>query len=445
MSNALAIASVSRLLKDLLNNAFIDGDISADIGSDVVVSVLPPDIVEAGMNEDSDPQVNLFLHRVTPNPALANRDLPTRDSRFGLTARPTLALDLHYLLTAYSRSEFSAEILLGYAMEMFHEYPVFAREMVRAALAGNLNGALLPPAFQNTDPARLADQIELLRVTPYPLSLDDMSRLWTAFQSNYRTTVAYIVSVVLIARDLPVRTPLPVLSRGQFDPATGRDRGVVVRPDLLPSTPSIDAVLPPGERPALRLGDAFAISGHRLADGTATVRFIAPENGDTNELAPAAATGSRLSLTLPSGPPLAAADPDAGSGVDPGVWRIGPYQVEVTLELPGEPARVTNRLLSMLAPATSPTATAAGGGTRIRVDVEPRIRQEQAVAILAGQAEQALPPLGGNADQVEAVFAGLASGTELPVRVRVAGVDSLVIDPSSSPPRFDPAQVVTVP
>ena len=74
MSNALAIASVTRLLKDLLNDALVNGDVSGDIGTDVIVSALPPDRVEASATDGRPPQLNLYLHRVTHNAALANSD-----------------------------------------------------------------------------------------------------------------------------------------------------------------------------------------------------------------------------------------------------------------------------------------------------------------------------------------------------------------------------------
>ena len=41
---------------------------------------------------------------------------------------PPLALDLHYLLTAYGIAELQAEVLLGYGMQLLHEHPVLGRE-----------------------------------------------------------------------------------------------------------------------------------------------------------------------------------------------------------------------------------------------------------------------------------------------------------------------------
>lgn len=445
MSNALAIASVTRLLKDLLNDTMVNGDVSGDIGADVIVTALPPDRVLDQMGENQPSQLNLFLHRITPNAALSNTDLPTRDARGQITTRPRLALDLHYLLTAYATQELQAEILLGYAMEMFHETGLLPRNMVRAALQGNINGAILPPAFQNTDPARLADQLELIKITPQNLSMDDMSKLWTALQTHYRTTVGYMVSVVLIERDAPKRTPLPVLSRGPIDPVSERDAGVFVHPEVTPATPMLTRVAPPDDRPAMRLGDALTFHGHHLNHGDARVRFTEVDTGAVIELVPSAApTPVRLQVELPQGAPLPAASPLAGTGADPGAWRIGHYQTDVVL-VEGALERTTNRLPVTLAPRATPAAAADPGGVRITVDCEPRILEIQSVAIVAGQQEQPLPKLAGDVDQVEAVFADLPSGATLPVRLRVAGVDSLVIDPGARPPRFDPTQVVVTP
>lgn len=449
MSNVLAIASVTRLLKDLLNDALVNGDITGDVGTDVVVSALPPDrALEGGGDAAATSRLNLFLHRITTNAALANTDLPTRDFRGGVLRPPRLALDLHYLLTAYAEQELHGEILLGYAMQMFHENAVLPRDRVRAALQGNLDGGILPPAFATNDPARLADQIELIRITPETLSVDDMSKIWTAFQTHYRTTVTYMVSVVLIAREQPVRKPLPVLSRGAVNPVTGRDEGVLVHPDLLPSSPVIMAVAPPGSRNAARLGDTIAIAGHRLDAGDAIVRFTEADSDAAIELAPAAPpVPTRLEVVLPQGPPLPGGDPQEATGADPGAWRVGAYFVEVVLRRAGESDRITNRIPIILAPRAAPAAAAIPQGTRITVDCQPRIRSGQTRSIIAGQAERlvALPDPPAGADQAVADFEGLTPGASIPVRLRVAGIDSIVIDPGATPPRFDPSQIVTVP
>src|SRR4030095_15987619 len=133
MSNALAIASVTAVLKDLLNNGLIDHDVSATLGN-VTISALSPDRIDA-TSPNQQSQLNLFLYQVTHNIAWRNADLPARNSQGERTSNPPLALNLHYLLTAYGALEFHAEILLGYGMQLFHETPVLTRDAIRTALA----------------------------------------------------------------------------------------------------------------------------------------------------------------------------------------------------------------------------------------------------------------------------------------------------------------------
>jgi len=134
MSNALAIASVSFVIVDLLNNGLIDRDISSSIG-DVLVSALPPDKVDA-MQQHGKSQLNLFLYNITQNSAWRNIDYPSFDSNGDRIKNPPLALDLHYLLTAYGAEQYHSEILLGYGMQLLHETPVLPRSAIQQSLSG---------------------------------------------------------------------------------------------------------------------------------------------------------------------------------------------------------------------------------------------------------------------------------------------------------------------
>ncbi len=134
------------------------------------------------------------------------------------------------------------------------------------------------------------------------MGTDEMSKLWTAIQSHYRPSAAYQVSVVLIEGTRPGRSPLPVLSRGIIDPATHRDRGVVVSPDLLPPLPTLFTAAPPREQSGARLGEIVTISGVRLAGAGHRVRLThrllpAPVELDPS---PPNAAGTELTLTLPN-------------------------------------------------------------------------------------------------------------------------------------------------
>src|SRR5437764_7400909 len=123
MSSALAIASMTYVLKNLLDNRLVQSGVTASVG-EVTVTALPPDRITTGSDERS--QINLFLYRVTPHTAW--RGGPSRTEESG-TRTPPLALDLHYLITAYGERDFQAEILLGSAMQLLLETPALTREM----------------------------------------------------------------------------------------------------------------------------------------------------------------------------------------------------------------------------------------------------------------------------------------------------------------------------
>src|SRR6185312_13190823 len=87
--------------------------------------------------------------------------------------------------------------VLAAAMSTLQDRSVLDGDDIRNALPGN----------------DLASQIERVRVTPLPQSVEELSKLWTAFQTNYRTSAVYEVAVVLIDSQAAVRAPLPVLRR----------------------------------------------------------------------------------------------------------------------------------------------------------------------------------------------------------------------------------------
>src|SRR6185503_14070812 len=73
----------------------------------------------------SPPGIDLYLFRVSSNPALANDDLPTRRADGSLMQRPKLAIDLHYLLTFRgNETDLEPQRLLGSATRALHAMPV---------------------------------------------------------------------------------------------------------------------------------------------------------------------------------------------------------------------------------------------------------------------------------------------------------------------------------
>lgn len=446
MSNALALAAVTAVLKDLLDNALIDQSVSGAVGGTVTVSVLPPDRVETGDNEL--PRLNLFLYQVLPNAALRNVELPSRNGRGERVTNAPLALDLYYMLSAYSAQDFQAEILLGYAMQLLHERPVLTRDAIRATLAAPspVDGGILPPAVGALTASDLAEQLELVKLSPVALNTEEVSKLWTAFQARYRPSVAYMASVVLIRRADPALAALPVLSRGPIDPVTGKDRGVDVQPSLIPPYPALLSVTPPAHPQAVRMGELLELAGRNLSGDTVAARFTHVRDRDALELtAEPGANADGFQVLMPPDPPAGPVTP--GSPLDPASWRAGVYAVATVIRRAGEPDIVTNELPVALAPTLSSIAAApaAGGAVTVTTDVTPPVRATQSARMLVGTIEvPADPPAADPAPTLTFTSDSLPNGSQW-VRLRVDEVESLLIDRTVTPPVFDPTQQVNVP
>ena len=446
MSSPLAIGAVSAVLRNLLDNGLVEA--GAALGTTVNVSAVAPDTIDL-QSPTETPRLNLFMYQVKPNLGWRNVGLPSRSAVTGerLTNAP-LALDLFYLLTAYGKVDFQAEILLGYAMHLLHERPVMDRDAIRRALDPSpLDVSMLPPAFQALAASDLADQVELIKLTPLAMDTEDMSKLWTAIQSNYRPSAAYQVSVVLIEGTRAGVTALPVLSRGPVDPVTHRDRGVVVNPDLLPPLPTLFGVATALAQSGARLGQQVVISGVRLEGAGHVVRLAHRLIDPPIELAPDSVTGAEMRVTLPN---------DAAAQV---AFAAGQFALTVRFTPTGAAlARDTNAIPLILAP--DPVIAADGGlglpaalALRLAVppqvvvtlNARPQVRLEQAATLVLDTVEAVAEPRVAAADALTFVFAGSLGAGAHWVRLRVDGADSILLDQSGPAPVFDVTQSLMVP
>src|SRR3569833_11484 len=101
MSSPLALAAVTAVLRDQLTDGLIDHDITGALGNYVSVTAVPPDTIAIDGN-NARTQLNLFLHQVTPNAGWRNVGLPSRVVCGLCLVFLLLALDLFFLLSAYS-------------------------------------------------------------------------------------------------------------------------------------------------------------------------------------------------------------------------------------------------------------------------------------------------------------------------------------------------------
>jgi hypothetical protein len=250
-----------------------------------------------------------------------------------------------------------------------------------------------------------------------------MSKLWTAVQSHYRPTAAYMATVVLIESTLPARGPLPVLSRGPLNPATGRDRGVVAEPGLLPPFPMIESAVPASLQPAATVGGTVDITGHHL-DGTGRSVLLSNTRFQLeHEVAALAGTASSSMQFVV---------PDLPAGV---------YQLAVRLIPTGQSAaRTSNQLALLIGPQiTTPLPMSvvrdAAGSATVTLDCQPQVRPGQQASLILGTQEVFAPPVNAATGTLSFVVPAAPPGNHL-ARLRVDGIDSPLINRAATPPAF---------
>lgn len=452
MSTAMAIAGVTAVLQFMIRQSYEDNGLSSIFG-DVpsVTAVAPNSVLTNGGLEES--RLNIFFHRATHNMGWSTACLPSRDGVGQRLTNQPMALDLHYLLTAYGVGDLRAEILLGYAMQVLHETPGLSRDQI-GNVFNFLGGELSVPLQQS----RLADQVEQIKIAQEHLNTEEMSKLWTALQSNYYPTAAYVATVVLIETERPVRSPLPVLTRGARIPAEvageeDREQGIIAQPSLIPPVPTITAIELPQQQLSVRLGEQITIQGHHLEGTNISVQFVNDRLPDPIPVEPQpGSTAANVTVLIPDVP----AD-----------WISGFYRISVQVLQPLEGQlgqfvqRITNELPLLIAPtlqlppddvvvAPDPENLEDWNVT-VTLTCSPEVRSNQNVSLILGQHEAPVVPFVEEGEveiqqtsQLSFVYHNLPAGDYV-VRLRVDGVESWLINRSVTPPAFDTTQQITVP
>lgn len=408
MSNYLAIAAVTSALKQLLLNGLQNAP--WDFPYDVTVTTAAPDVARP-QALDTSGQINLFLYHTAPNAAWRNE---LRQGKTGGSGFAPLALDLRYLITAYAPENDGVEVhrILGRALGVLHDHAILSATEMKAALL-------------NSD---VHEQLERIRLTPLTISVEEMSSLWSMCQKAYNLSVAWQASVVLIESLRAARAPLPVLTRGSA-PAGAGDQGITLQPNVGPVTPGIESLSPPAQQASVRLGEALTIDGHLLAGDMVRVIVNHTRWTSTKYLLPDSVSAWKVSVTLPSG------------GTAEAEWPAGTYMLSVGVtRVLGGPEIVTNELPFTLAPTMPSISPTSGtpdlnGEIVLTVDVAPEVWPQQRVSVIVGDRTFKAEPFAVKADSLQFTLGGLGSGTYR-VRLRVDGVDSLVVDKTTKPPSF---------
>lgn len=414
MTAALAIATATAALGQMLQEA-----VGAALPGAKVTKVRPA----AGASGLPTVGVNVFLYQVGPNPTSRALDTPTRDSFGNTRQKPATGVNLHYLLSFYGDDLLmEPQRLLGVVISTLHSRPLLTRKLIRDTVANPQLGFLAGSA--------LAEQAELVRFTPEPMTLDELSKLWSVFfQTPYSLSVAYQGSVVMVESDDTPSPALPVQARNLYVIPINRPRIERAVDAADPSAPVVT-------------GSVLAIIGDNLLGKTTVVRVggvaIAPD-----KTAP-----SRIELTVPTALPTE--------------LRAG--ALGVVIEHPidmGTPPVPHTGLSSNVAPlilhprVTSPSVSnvsGTGGDPRdatVTTPVTPTIGAKQRVELLLNETTDTAPKAysfaaaerPADADSLDIPVTAVKAGTYF-LRLQVDGAASpLDLDPAS--PTFGPT--VTIP
>ena len=401
MSNHLAIAATTYVLQRHIQRV-----LGFDVAGATTTTVRP----DGDDGQLASPGVNLYLYQAIPNSALANYDLPTRDSRGGGTRKPTVAYDLMYLMTFHgSEASLEPQRVMGSVLRHLHSQPLLATSTIRTILQ---NAIAADPNFflRKSD---LANQFDSLKITPVKLSLEDLSKIWSVFfQTNYILSAAISVTAVWLEANEPAREAFPVVHPQIFVPPFADIQVDDVNPSSI--------VFAPGATVSV-LGRGLIGAGREIRIG-ATAGVLQPgATATTAELAlPASTKAGVTSVSVLDFNPLGAGHSGFQSNSVPLLVRP---TVDTITFVPDASARKDHS---------------------IQVTSSPQVGLDQNATLMLNRVSAGDPtgyalPLrtrGAIADPLQFDARGLAAGTYI-YRLRVDGADSALTRDMANP---DPLQ-----
>ncbi len=177
MANYKVINAVDETLRNLLwQEMKVDPSISSILGStdESRISFEPP----FKLMQDTEPDnkyLSLFIYRIVENADMKNR--PQEFKNGNSLAVPPLCLNLFYLITPLTDSEDNNHKLLSKTMQIFYDNSIVKGDVLQG---------------------EGEDKPEELRIIFNPISMEDITKLWSSFMRPYHLSVSYEVKVIYI-------------------------------------------------------------------------------------------------------------------------------------------------------------------------------------------------------------------------------------------------------
>lgn len=290
---------------------------------------------------DGDTQLSIYLFHVGQDRFQLNASVnpPSQPTVQPISAQP-LALNLYYLLTAYSDKDYVHEQrAMSIAMRCFHETPI----------------------VRGTIPIGAGSAVEEYTLTMEPQTWGDLSTLWQGISAPSRLSAVYRASVVFITPDAPLREPKPKPQRLTIDSAPAEPVPVSLGGQLIGTLTTVSFFAPdstvalpraytvdyaPGVAAA---GGRLELHGGNLDKPTAARTFIVGPSGSVADISawvdPVAtrSTDQRRLVLLPS---TQGAPP--GGTPPPGIYQLrvgdssGPRSNSTPFSIAAEVTPATN-------------------------------------------------------------------------------------------------------
>jgi hypothetical protein len=183
-----AIAATSKALLAVLEEGFPRDRFPISPSFDLVQ---PPRLAGNTALPDG---IAVCLWRVAVNP---RRSLPPRRTPDGRRCKPSLPLDLHYLLVPSASAADTQQRLLGWALRELEDHPVLS--------SGELNRQLAEPAVFAPD--------EAVELVADPLALADYLALWDKAKATLPVAMGYTARMLLIDSEVAMSEGPPVRER----------------------------------------------------------------------------------------------------------------------------------------------------------------------------------------------------------------------------------------
>jgi hypothetical protein len=169
MSDYASIADITRSLRELLRTYITLSTLPQIAG--VPIDLRSP----KEMREASAQGVSLWLYRIIRNSDLLNR--PRVRSSATQIERPSMPINLHYLITPLAANPVDEQALMGRVLQVLNDH-------------ASLGGANLLGTLENSG--------EEFRLNFEPMTLEDITRVWNSLQEPYQLSVSFEVVLITI-------------------------------------------------------------------------------------------------------------------------------------------------------------------------------------------------------------------------------------------------------